>query len=244
MKHYVINLDRAPERLAETARLFEGAGLAFERVPAVDARALSREELRKACRPVRFYLANARRVRTGEIACTLSHRKAWRAAFADGAPAAAVFEDDVAFDAEGLREHLAAAERENDPAVPTVWLLHEGLPRPAADPPGRWYGLREARGDVGRSWCTHAYSLNAAAARRLEALLSPMATPCDAWSTFARCGVRVLVASRPCARTRGEVSLIPRAQNGLWRFRAVQRFYWWRFRLAFRLDLLLRALGT
>ena len=71
-----------------------------------------------------------------------------------------------------------------------------------------------------------------------------MATPCDAWSTFARCGVRVLVASRPCARTRGEASSIPRAQNGLWRFRAVQRFYWWRFRLAFRLDLLLRALGT
>ena len=71
----------------------------------------------------------------------------------------------------------------------------------------------------------------------------PMAVPCDAWSTFARCGVRVLVASRPCARTRGDDSTIPRPQNGLWRFRLVQKAYWLRYRLAFRLDLLLRRIS-
>ena len=82
-----------------------------------------------------------------------------------------------------------------------------------------------------------------AAGRRLAELLTPMAVPCDAWSTFARCGVRVLVASRPCARTRGDDSTIPRPQNGLWRFRLVQKAYWLRYRLAFRLDLLLRRIS-
>ena len=242
MKSFVINLDRAPERLADTAKLFAGAGLAFERVPAVDARTLSPAELRAECPPVRFYLANARRVRRGEIACALSHRKCWRAAFEGGEAVAAVFEDDVFFEPDGLRALLADAERTDDPAVPTVWLLHRGMPRPAREPAGTWYDLLETR-DVGRSWCAHAYALNAAAAQRLERLLSPMAVPCDAWSTFARRGVRVLVASRPCARTRGDDSTIPRSQNGLWRFRFVQRLYWLRYRLAFRLDLLLRRLS-
>ena len=239
MKLLVINLDRAPERLADTAKLFADAGLAFERVPAVDARAMSDAERRRTAPPVRFYLANARRVRPGEIACTLSHRKAWDAAFAGGAATAAVFEDDVWFEADGLKSLLAEAERGNDPAVPTVWLLHRGMPRPRRAPDGPWYDLLATR-DVGRSWCAHAYALNAAAARRLGELLSPMATPCDAWSTFARRGVRVLVASEPCARTRGDDSTIPRPQNGLWRFRLVQKAYWLRYRLAFRLDLLLR----
>ena len=89
MKLFVINLDRAPERLADTAKLFADAGLAFERVPAVDARAMSDAERRRTAPPVRFYLANARRVRPGEIACTLSHRKAWDAAFAQQVPTAA-----------------------------------------------------------------------------------------------------------------------------------------------------------
>ena len=242
MKLFVINLDRAPERLADTAKLFAGAGLAFERVPAVDARAMSDAERRRTAPPVRFYLANARRVRPGEIACTLSHRKAWDAAFAGGEAVAAVFEDDVFFEPDGLGALLADAERTNDPAVPTAWLLHRGMPRPAREPAGTWYDLL-ATCDVGRSWCAHAYALNAAAGRRLAELLTPMAVPCDAWSTFARCGVRVLVAARPCARTRGDDSTIPRPQNGLWRFRLVQKAYWLRYRLAFRLDLLLRRIS-
>jgi hypothetical protein len=71
-----------------------------------------------------------------------------------------------------------------------------------------------------------------------------MATPCDAWSTFARRGVHILVASEPCAKTREEDSTIPRPQNRAWRFAFVRRLYWLRWRLAFRLDLLLRRLGA
>ena len=200
MKLMVINLARATQRLASVQDLFAGAGLDFTRVEAVDAAGLSKADLAAACPPVRFYLANARRARPGEIACALSHKKCWQEAFADGTPLAAVFEDDVWFDADGLRDALGAIAEENAPSLPTVWLLHKGL------------------------------------------ILTPMANVADAWSTFARCGVRVLAASRPCAATREEASFIERKAS-LWRFRWVRAFYWFRYRLAFRLDLLIKTLS-
>ena len=240
MKLMVINLARATQRLASVQELFAGAGLDFTRVEAVDAARLSKADLVAACPPVRFYLANARRVRPGEIACALSHKKCWQEAFADGTPLAAVFEDDVTFDAAGLRDALGAIAEENDPSLPTVWLLHKGLPQ-GRDLSARWYDIRTAN-DMARAWCAHCYALNAAAARRMADILTPMANVADAWSTFARCGVRVLAASRPCAATREEASFIER-KAGLWRFRWVRAFYWFRYRLAFRLDLFLKALS-
>ena len=128
--------------------------------------------------------------------------------------------------------------RSHCPSLPTVWLLHKGLPQ-GRDLSARWYDIRTAN-DVARAWCAHCYALNAAAARRLADILTPMANVADAWSTFARCGVRVLAASRPCAATREEASFIERKAS-LWRFRWVRAFYWFRYRLAFRLDLLMKS---
>ena len=241
MKHMVINLARATERLASVQALFAGTGLEFVRVDAVDATRLSKADLVAACPPVRFYLANARRARPGEIACALSHKKCWQEAFADGTPLAAVFEDDVSFDADGLKDALHAIAEENEPAVPTVWLLHKGLPK-GRNMSGRWYDLRTAN-DVAHAWCTHCYALNAAAAKRLADILTPMANVADAWPTFARCGVRILVASRPCAATREEASSIERKTKRGWKLKWVRDFYWFRYRLAFRLDLLMKSLA-
>ncbi|MBR1836942.1 MAG: glycosyltransferase family 25 protein [Kiritimatiellae bacterium] len=242
MKLYVVNLDRAPERLAETQRLFGGAGLAFERVAAVDGEALSRAGRRAACNPVRFYLANGYRPRPGEIGCVLSHLKAWKAAFAGGGGTAAVFEDDVSFDPQALREALASAERWNDPAVPTVWLLQSRVPPP---PPGAdggtWFDILETR-DAGNVFWTSSYALNAAAAKRLAALLAPMCNVADAWSAFARCGVRVLAMARPCCGQRETASTIKRKAGFLWRQPWFRRFHWARWRAALRLDLLLKKL--
>ncbi len=238
VKCLVVNLERDVRRMVDTKAAFDAAGMRFVRIDAVDARGLSREELSAACPKFRFYLANARRPRPGEVACALSHRKCWKEAFSDGTPVAAVFEDDVSFDAAQLKEHLDAIAAENDPSIPTAWLLHKGLPKCRAAS-GRWYDLLDTD-DVARAWCTHCYALNAAAARRMDDLLSPMSNVVDAWSTYARCGVRVLVAVRPCASTRGEASSIPRADGGAWRRKWVRDFYWLRYRIAFRLDLLLK----
>lgn len=240
MKSYLINLDRGSDRLAVSAKLFADAGLAFERVPAVDGKALSRARRSEVCPPVRFYLANAHRALPGEIGCVLSHLAAWRTAFAGYVPAAAFFEDDISFDAEGLRRALASIERDDDPAVPTVWLLHAGLPRPADEDGRAWYDIRETA-DVGHAFWASSYALNAAAARRLAAILTPMANVADAWSTFARCGVRVLALFHPCAgQRRNDASSISKRPSFLWRQSWYRRLHWFRWRIAFRLDLLLK----
>ncbi|MBR1608612.1 MAG: glycosyltransferase family 25 protein [Kiritimatiellae bacterium] len=242
MNLYVVNLDRAPERLADTKRLFDEAGLSFVRIPGVDGAALPPAERRRTCPPVRFYLANGYRALPGEIGCVLSHLAAWKAAFAGGEALAAVFEDDVSFDAGGLRAALASAERDNDPAVPTVWLLQSRVPPPPPDLGGRaWFDILETD-DAGNVFWTSSYVLNAAAARRLAEILTPMCNVADAWSAFARCGVRVLAMARPCCGQRETVSTIERKEGFLWRQAWFRRFHWTKWRFAIRVDLFLKRL--
>jgi len=92
MKIYLINLDRRPDRLAAMTAEAGKAGLSLERIAAVDARA-----------PENAGDAERRFAATGPLGplplgdrcCTLSHRLAWEALVASGAPYAAVLEDDV-----------------------------------------------------------------------------------------------------------------------------------------------------
>lgn len=240
MKCFVVNLDRDKERLEATRALFASAGMDIERVSAVDARSMTAAQLREACPGFRFYLANARRVKPGEIGCALSHRKAWETLASRGLPLAAVFEDDILADMDRLREHLASIEATDDPLVPTVWLMNRGLPRPEGAS-GIWYDIRETK-DVGRVWSTFCYALNAAAAKRLVRILTPMANVVDAWSTYARCGVRVLAATEAFATTRGVPSTLMKNDDPLWRRAWFRRFYWFRYRIAFWTDLFLKSL--
>lgn len=242
----LINLDRAPDRLKLIEEQFAAAGLSFERVAAVDAKAVPEAELRRECPPFRFYLANARRVRVGEIACLKSHQKCWRQAVASGATRTAVFEDDVLFDADSLKAAFAASEQEDDGGRPTVWLLQRGL-RPGRPEPGAaWYDLLTIRGDIGHCWNGCGYIVNPAAARRLLELTTPMRNVNDAWSTFARCGIAVRAPVRPSCTQRNWAlaSSIERKEKSIWRFGWVRRFYWFRYRWAIRLDILLKHLGV
>ena len=238
MKCFVVNLDGDKERLEETRALFASAGMEFERVSAVDARSMTAAQMRKACPRFRFYLANARRVKPGEIGCAISHRKVWETLASRGVGLAAVFEDDILADMDMLRDHLASIEAMDDPSVPTVWLMNRGLPKPECAS-GTWYDIRETK-DVGRVWSTFCYALNAAAAKRLVRILTPMANVVDAWSTYARCGVRVLAAAEAFATTRGAPSTLMKKGGRLWRRAWFRRFYWFRFGMAFWVDLLLK----
>ena len=95
---YVINLDRAGDRLAHAERELAGQGLSFRRVPAVDGGALGPADLARA-----FDATLSRRtyhvpMQPGEIACFLSHRRAWTTFLAESAaPFAVILEDDFAF---------------------------------------------------------------------------------------------------------------------------------------------------
>ena len=239
--NFVVNLDRDADRLEKSEKLFASAGLTFERVRGVDARQMSADELRAACPRFRFYLANARRVRPGEIGCALSHRKCWEEVARRNIPLAAIYEDDVLFDAEKLKASLASIAESDDPSVPTVWLMNRGLPRPRGETPGPWYDMRSTN-DVARVWSMFCYAVNTAAARRLAEILTPMTNVADSWPTYARCGVRVMISSDPCATTCEGPSTIGRKRSRMWEVALFRNFYWMRYRIAFRLDLLLKRL--
>ncbi len=87
----MINLDRAPERLAFFAAEARKAGLAFERVAAVDGKAMDAGELEAQMSPdFQFQPINA-----GEAAVFLSHRKCWQRLVDSGENMALILEDDA-----------------------------------------------------------------------------------------------------------------------------------------------------
>lgn len=112
MNCYIINLDRSADRLAFMSRQIGflkkqpgGENINPVRLPAVDASGLSNDET-DAVYDKDFDSFNARYfpnvvqpggLTRGEIACFLSHRKAWQKIVDAGEPYAAVFEDDIIF---------------------------------------------------------------------------------------------------------------------------------------------------
>lgn len=222
MKAYLINLDRSPDRLAEADAQFRAAGVDYERVSAIDGRALGWAGLRGRAARGRFFLVHGHFPSAGEAACTLSHNAALRRLAESGEGAAMVFEDDVALDPAALREALAAIRARLDPARPEIFLLcdHEGTARGA----GR--GLAPA----GDAHFAEGYVATAAAARRLLALNTPVRAAIDAWGHWARRGLAVWKACPPACAQRDVVSEItggrrPKRRAGwgwyvaLWRLR-------------------------
>jgi glycosyl transferase, family 25 len=92
---YVINLDRCADRLAAIGQKCGEAGLHLERIAAIDCRELEQIPWRAQydeARNRREYLGP---LTPGEIACFLSHRRAWGAFLQTNDPAAVFLEDDV-----------------------------------------------------------------------------------------------------------------------------------------------------
>lgn len=72
-------------------RELDRAGIAATRIDAVDSTVVSREEMLKQCRPEGRWGY----FQTKDMACTLSHARAWEALLASDAEVALVLEDDV-----------------------------------------------------------------------------------------------------------------------------------------------------
>ena len=85
---FLINLDRRPDRLAQMRSEFEGVGVQFERVPAVDAKNPSQS--------LDVWTFDPRTSTGPATLCNLlSHLTVMRRIVADGIPLAMVMEDDV-----------------------------------------------------------------------------------------------------------------------------------------------------
>ena len=90
---YVINLDRAPDRLAHMSAQMQQLGLDWQRIPAID-----RQGADAAAMAANFGVGRATRlfpVALGDICCSLTHRAIWLHLCGSGAPAAIVLEDDA-----------------------------------------------------------------------------------------------------------------------------------------------------
>ena len=221
MKAFLINLDRSPGRLAEADAQLRAAGVAYERVPALDGRALGWAALRRRVSRFRFFLVHGRFPNLGEVACACSHLEACRRLLAAGEPAALVFEDDVALDPAAFRHALDLILPRLDPARPDLFLLCD-------------YGGTTGRGIVpaGDASCAGAHLITAAAARRLLTLNEPVRAAIDAWAHWAARGIAVhKVLPAPCNHRD-----IGSDINPDWRPKRRARWRWyvtlWRARLA------------
>ncbi|MBE7185851.1 MAG: glycosyltransferase family 25 protein [Methylobacterium mesophilicum] len=106
---YVIHLARATGRRANAERLLASLPMPGEILDAVDAKEMSAAEFAEAYRPGLFKPRYPFPLRQTEIACFLSHRKAWAAIAASGLDGGLILEDDVTVDVTVLEAILSAA---------------------------------------------------------------------------------------------------------------------------------------
>ena len=118
---YLINLDRATERLAHMTERLTAAGLEFERVPAVDGAVLP--DPTPDFSPASYALLHGRRRYAPEIGCYFSHVACAKRLLDSDATHALILEDDVAFDPDirtVLDEALEVSDRWNLLRLSTV----------------------------------------------------------------------------------------------------------------------------
>jgi glycosyl transferase family 25 len=92
---YLVNLERAPARRAAMERQLNALGMAFERIDAVDGKALSPAERAVYSDPQGHLDQYHTPLSPGEIGCYASHLKIWQRMVAQQVPVALVLEDDI-----------------------------------------------------------------------------------------------------------------------------------------------------
>ncbi len=195
LQTWVINLDRAPERLARIAAQMQRLQLPFERLPAVDARAFTPAQ-QAAIDEAAYRRQHGMPSLPGELGCYLSHVEVVRRFLAGGADFALVLEDDVV-----LHDSLPAVLR-GLIAHPARWdmvklsAVHSGTPVPVLEvAPGHSLAVMLSR-------CTgsSAYLMNRRAAQAYAQGLLPMSLPYDhVFDQGWRFGLKVrLVTPTPC----------------------------------------------
>lgn len=222
LQTWVINLDRAPERLARIRGQLEHLGMPFTRLPAVDARQLT--EAQRACLDeVGFRRQHGMPPLLGELGCYLSHVEVMRAFLASQARFALVLEDDVQLHGslpavlQGLAQHAGRWD------VVKLSAVHRGTPQPVLEvAPGHQLAVM-----LSRVTGSSAYLMNRKAA---EAYLHPtrgllpMSLPYDhAFDRAWRYGLKLrLVTPTPCGHDDQVASTIGAPNQGAPR----RKFHW------------------
>lgn len=108
IKAFIIHLDRSQQREPQVEKLMASLPVQAEVIEAVDGNSLDQADIDRVYRPRLHSPAYPFTLSKYEIACFLSHRKAWAAIVDQGLDAGFVIEDDVALD-EAFQAAFSAA---------------------------------------------------------------------------------------------------------------------------------------
>lgn len=227
----MINLDRAPERLARISAQLQTLQLPYTRLAAVDARALTPAQKAALDEPA-FHRKHGMTPVPGELGCYLSHIEVMRAFLASDAQFALVLEDDV------LLQNSLPAVLQGLMQHPTRWdvvklsAVHRGTPQPYLQvAPGHQLAVMLSR-------CTgsSAYLMNRQAAqvylRERDGLL-PMQLPYDhVFDQGWRFGLKFrLVTPTPCGHDEHIASTITAPAGGRRKFHWTRRLSTYAYRI-------------
>ncbi|WP_245430251.1 glycosyltransferase family 25 protein [Rhizobium tropici] len=172
---YLINIDRAAERLAEIRRQSDEFGFRFERIDGIDGALIPRDQWVDVDHD-RFQRRHGRTILPGEYGCYRSHLQALRQFLASDDSMAVIIEDDVALDADFLARAMAA--KDAAPTADLIKLVNH-----------RWNGframMRSRKGDIvgrclfGPQGSTACYLVTRHGAERIVKSLAVMSLPWD-----------------------------------------------------------------
>ena len=176
---FVINLARHAERRAFMEMQLAAQALPYEIFDAVDGFALSPDFIAENYDGARARQLNQRDLSLGEIGCALSHLAIYRKMIDENIPLALIFEDDALIGSQfpEVLERLVAQSTASEESIVLLNHAHKysGWSQRRIDRHHRLFPVVEA-------YCTHAYLLTQAAARKLRAILHPAHTVADCWN--------------------------------------------------------------
>lgn len=170
---YLINLNRAPERLSQMAAKLSAAGLTFERVSAVDGKEIvfPTAEFDEAA----YTWLHGRRKNPAEVGCYLSHIACARKLLASEADHALILEDDLEFPDDLMDILQAAIDTRRDWDLLRLSSVNGGRKFPVR----KMTSKRSLAISLTREKGSGAYLLNRRAARWFVESLVPMYLPFD-----------------------------------------------------------------
>jgi glycosyl transferase family 25 len=214
---WVINLDRAPERLGRIRAQLDRLGLPWTRLPAVDARAITPVQQAQLDEPT-YRRRHGKTPVPGELGCYLSHVEVMHRFLESDARFALVLEDDVLLEGSlpAVLQGLARHETRWD--VAKLSAVHSGTPMPYLEvAPGHHLAVMLSR-------CTgsSAYLMNRRAAAVYARELLPMVLPYDhVFDQGWRFGLKFrLVTPTPCGHDEEIPTTIATTSN--------RKFHWTR----------------
>jgi len=185
MKAYTINLKRCSERREYIkTELQQMPFIINEFIDGVDGSTLSPSELKQFNSKLSFKIYG-RKLKLGEIGCTLSHRKCYKTVINNNNRSAIIFEDDIVITNinktlwNDLKEFIEQFDK------PAVILLSGGWWEYGNKQNSKSLNLRK----IYNAYYTHAYIINYKAASLMDSI--PIAYLADDWKRFKKYGLHI-----------------------------------------------------